>query len=230
MNRDIQVQMGHKAAEELKDHQYRLLADVPGAEVWRCQTPGSIHMAFDICVTRFGIAVFGDIGSLTFSVGASYGIKFLAGTDGDYIYGKLEPSSKQTDFDRDGFVRHVQWAICNLLSTKYETAPAWMNESAQREQHMAELEPWLVKHEQEAEIAALLVALRTATAYTSDHSPTSAHEWLNDHEDLLDVSDTWEWDLRKPTDSVCRRLARVRHAAKQILALKIAQQPEVTTQ
>ncbi|WP_122558523.1 hypothetical protein [Pseudomonas viridiflava] len=230
MNRDILAQMGHKAAEELKDHQYRLLADVPGAEIWRCQTPGSIHMAFDICITRFGIAVFGDIGSLTFSVGASYGIKFLAGTDGDYIYRKLEPSSKETDFDRNGFVTHVQLAICNLVSTKYETAPAWMDESAERERHMAELEPWLLKHAKEAEIAALHVALREATAYTADSSPSAAHEWLDDHEELLEVSDTWEWNLRKPTDSVCRRLARVRHAAQYIHALKIAQQPEVTTQ
>jgi hypothetical protein len=221
MNQEQENKLAADTAEWLKDHAYTELANTNGVEVWRCQKPGTIHLAFDICITRFGIAVFGDIGSLAFSVGASYGMGFLAGTDGDYIYGKLEASSKATEFDRPGFIQRVEDAMCDWLSHSRESAPDWMEDYSKNQGRGKDIEAWLLANsEGDGELSALVVALREAWAFEGDSS--QAHEWLAEHEELLEVSDTWEWDLRKPTDSVLRRLARVRHAAQMIVAQKAA--------
>lgn len=225
LSRDDQHKEAAQTAEWLKDHTYTELVNLNGVEVWRCQKPGSIHLAFDICMTRFGIAVHGDIGSLTFSVGTGYGIKFLAGEDGEYIYGKLEPSSKATEFDKPGFVQHVEDAMCNWLSISRGSAPEWMANFPANPGRGNDIEAWLLANaEGDTELSALVVALREAWELEGDSA--KAHEWLADHEELLSVSDTWEWNLRKPTDSVLRRLSRVRHAAKIILAQKVAKQAQ----
>ncbi|MBD8671586.1 hypothetical protein [Pseudomonas lurida] len=221
MTQDKHDKLTAETAEWLKDHVYTELVKANGVEVWRCQKPGSIHLAFDICITRFGITVMGDIGSLAFSVGAGYGMQFLAGDDGSYIYGKLEDTSKQTDFDRSAFVAHVEDAICDLVSTTRENAPEWMA-NFPNPGRGKDIEAWLVERAGDGELAALCVALREAWAFEEGSNPSAAHEWLNDHEELLNVSDTWEWSLRKATDSVLRRLYRVRHAARQIIAQKAA--------
>jgi hypothetical protein len=219
MSREEENKLLADSAEWLKDHAYTELANTKGVEVWRCQQPGTVHLAFDICITRFGISVMGDIGSLAFSVGASYGVKFLAGTDGDYIFGKLEASSKTTEFDLPGFIQRVEDVMCDWLSHSRESAPEWMEDYSKNQGRGKDIEAWLLANaEGDGELSALVVALREAWAFEGDSS--AAHEWLVDHEELLEVSDTWEWDLRKPTDSVLRRLARVRHAARMIMAQK----------
>lgn len=223
MSREEENKLLADTAEWLKDHAYTELANANGVEVWRCQQPGSVHLAFDICITRFGIAVFGDIGSLAFSVGAHYGMAFLAGRDGDYIYGKLEASSKTTEFDRPGFIQRVEDAMCDWLSHSRESAPEWMEDYSKNQGRGKDILAWLLANaagDGELSALALAVALREAWEFEGDSS--KAHEWLTEHEELLEVSDTWEWDLRKPTDSVLRRLARVRHAARVIVAQKAA--------
>lgn len=227
MDQEQRNKLAADTAEWLKDHAYTELVNTNGVEVWRCQKPNTIHLAFDICITRFGIAVFGDIGSLAFSVGASYGMAFLAGTDGDYIYEKLEASSKVTEFDRAAFVWHVEDAICQLLSTSRESAPEWMADYPANQGRGSEIEAWLLDNcAVDHELSALVVALREAWAFEDGAYPSKAHEWLTDHEELLDIGDSWEWSLRKPTDSVLRRLARVRHAAQMIVAQKAATQAQ----
>lgn len=223
MSREEENKYLADAAEWTKGHAYTQLVSANGVEVWRCQTPGSINQAFDICITRFGISVFGDIGSLTFSVGASYGLPFLAGKDGDYIYNKLEASSKATEFDRPAFVGHVEGAICDLLSGSREMAPEWMADWPANQGRGSEIEAWMLENSAtDHELSALVVALREAWAFEEGADPAKAHEWLNDHEELLETSDSWEWSLRKPTSSVLRRLAKVRHAARMIVAQKAA--------
>jgi hypothetical protein len=224
VNREEQSKLVTDTAECLKNHAYTELVNTNGVEVWRCQEPGSIHLAFDICVTRFGIAVFGDIGSLAFGVGASYGIKFLAGNDPDYIYSKLEATSKQTDFNRPNFIGHVEEAICELVASKHASAPEWMRGNyPQIRGRGADLNSWLldqIAQSEDPELSALAVALHEAWEFEDESDPSRAHEWLTDHEELLDIGDTWEWSLRKPTDSVWRRLYRVRHAARMIMEQK----------
>ena len=76
-----------RAAACLKDHEYTVLADTDQLKAWRCKAPRTTCYAFDILITRFGIAIVGDINGLTFNVGLSYRVEFLAGDDiGYYIH------------------------------------------------------------------------------------------------------------------------------------------------
>lgn len=216
------------AGKWLKDHAYTELANANGVEVWRCQKPGSIHQAFDICITRFGTAVFGDIGSLTFGVGSSYGLPFLAGDDGDYIYGKLEATSKVTELDRDYFVQIVCEAIKDLLHGRVEDLPEWKQSPTPLDDICAELDNWLMMAAEKrfptglhmSFLSALVVALRSCQRL--EGGATEAYAWINEHEELLDLGSNLDYDLHRPTDSVLRRLAKVRHAARMIVAQKAA--------
>ncbi|WP_226342927.1 MULTISPECIES: hypothetical protein [Pseudomonas] len=93
--RQTEAERKARAAEKLKDHQYTCLVKQSDVEVWRCKAERTTAYAFDIMMTRFGIAVVGDIGDLTFSVGLGYGMSFLAGDDVTYyLHTKLNESHK----------------------------------------------------------------------------------------------------------------------------------------
>ncbi len=93
-----------RAAECLKDHPYTVLADIDQLKAWRCKAPGTNCYTFDILITRFGTATLGDIDELTFSVGLSFGIEFLASDEiGYYIHSKLEQNCRERELDEDGY-------------------------------------------------------------------------------------------------------------------------------
>lgn len=236
MSRDNENKLLADAAVWLKGHSYTQLVNTNGVEVWRCQTPGSIHQAFEICMTRFGIAVFGDIGSLTFSVGASYGLKFLAGEDGEHIYDKLEPRSKESELDRDYFVHIVCEAIKDLLHGRVEDIPSWKQAPTPLSEVCAELDNWLMMAADnrfptglhQTFLSAMVVALRSCQ--NLEGGVTEAYAWIGEHEELLDLGSDLDYDLRKPTNSVLRRLAKVRHAARIIVAQKAAAEAQAVPQ
>lgn len=88
------------AQEILATHVYTELANTPNLVAWNCQRPNSSCYGFDILITRFGIAIVGDIDNLTFRVGLSYGLNFLAGDDlGYYIHSKLDQHCKERELD-----------------------------------------------------------------------------------------------------------------------------------
>ncbi len=104
------------AAETLKNHVYTNLANQEGVQVWRCQEPGSTCYAFDIVMTRFGIAILGDIPNITFSVGLGYGMKFLAGDDITYyIHSKVDQVCRSREFCQDSFRVAIMQGICRRL-------------------------------------------------------------------------------------------------------------------
>ncbi|MCE6982871.1 hypothetical protein EI534_37090, partial [Pseudomonas frederiksbergensis] len=94
--------------------------------------------AFDILITRFGIAIVGDIDGLTFSVGLSYGIEFLAGNDiGYYIHSKLEGHCREREFDEDAFRAALVTGVCNQVcehidEDQYGELPEWMRNDGGR--------------------------------------------------------------------------------------------------
>lgn len=105
-----------RAAECLKDYEYTVLADTDQLKVWRCKAPGTTCYAFDILITRFGIAIVGDINGLTFNVGLSYGIEFLAGKDiGYYIHSKLEEHCREREFDEEAFRVALVTGVCSQI-------------------------------------------------------------------------------------------------------------------
>ncbi len=106
----------NRAERTLEKHEYTCLIDTDKVEVWRCQQPGTTCYAFDIMMTRFGIAVVGDIDNLTWTVGHSYGMKFLAGKDVTYyMHTKLDQVHKKIEFNESKFKQAITNNMCKVI-------------------------------------------------------------------------------------------------------------------
>lgn len=226
MNQEQRNKLVANTAEWIKGHVYTELVNANGVEVWRCQTPGSNNLAFDICVTRYGIAVFGDIGHLTFTVGAGYGINFLRHESDGYLHGKLESTCKTVVLNKEGILENVKAAILEIIDDNMadDLKPSWFAEGGTLE----ELEEWLAEMEEQNEDRTLsygdllecIVHIRGLD--DGDRDVVPAFDFLAENEKLLGVSDTWEWGITKPSEDVWRKLCYVRHAANAIMAQKTA--------
>ena len=223
MNEVQRTKLAIDTAEWLKDHAYTELANANGVEVWRCQKPGSHNLAFDICVTRYGTAVFGDIGHLTFDIDASYGIHYLANTGLHNLHGKLAASCKEEWIDLDAILGTVRECICDALDEEEVEYPEGMDIEA--------LIGWLhatAKEGEESDLpfdewADLLERVgRFDVGSSRDIVP--AYDLLAESEDLLRTSDLWESTISKPSDHVWRKLFYVQHAAGAIMAQKAAKE------
>lgn len=222
-----------RAAECLKDHEYTVLADTDQLKVWRCKAPGTTCYAFDILITRFGIATVGDIDGLTFNVGLSYGIEFLAGDDiGYYIHSKLEEHCREREFDEEAFRAALVTGVCSQICENthddelYAALPEWMrNDGGCHEagrwdelrklvkEHLAAIEYggdgrdfWDSLNDRLSE-ADDISYVEQASMFMSDH-----------HEELGLGCDYWEITIDKPRDSLINRLYLINHAAKAIIA------------
>lgn len=103
-----------------KDFEYtQLAASSDGkitADVWRCSNPKSSDFAHDIVITKMGICAFGDMDPLVFTVGADYGMKFLAGNDVEYrMLSKLDSCCKEVDVDESVLMKVAADALANYL-------------------------------------------------------------------------------------------------------------------
>jgi hypothetical protein len=221
MNEEQSTKLAADIAGCLKDHAYTELTNANGVEVWRCQKPGSHNLAFDICVTRYGTAVFGDIGHLTFDIDASYGIHYLANTGYSNLHGKLAKACKEEWIDLDAILDTVRDCICTVLDDEEVEYPGGMDIKA--------LIGWLeatAKAREESDLpfdewAELLDRVgRFDTGTNRDIVP--AFDLLAESEELLRTSDLWESTFSKPSDHVWRKIFYVQHAASAIIAQKVA--------
>jgi len=227
-----EAQRRQRAVECLKDHQYTVLADTEQLKAWRCKAPGSTFYAFDILMTRFGIATVGDIDGLTFNVGLSYGIEFLAGKDIEYyIHSKLEEHCREREFDEDAFRAALLNGVCERIC-----------ESADNQQR-ADLPEWLRSEGVDGEAARWdelreLVQVKldgleygeegydfwdglSDRLYEADHISYTeeACTFMGEHYDELGLgSEYWEITVDKPRDSLMSRLYMINHAARAIVA------------
>jgi len=133
MSGPTKKQLRARAVEILERFKYKpMTVDEFASELdaWRCKEPGTTSYAFDIMITRFGISVMGDIGNLTFRVGVSYGMAFLAGNDVDYyIHSKLDSALyEKVDFDGDRFMEGVAHRLADALYDELDgNVPHWMS-------------------------------------------------------------------------------------------------------
>lgn len=210
-------------AELIKDHQYTLLAKTDDLEAWRAQKPGSNAYAFDLVMTRYGIAMYGDSGNLVWGVGASYGLKFLAneGDDDDYVFTKLDHSCQEKDLDEENLEWIVFDAIEELLGLRdIANLPEWLPSTAPKADRFKQQRDWLVENSKvDPEYGALAVALNEVPDL-EDKSISGAYKWLEEHQELLELSDDLDYELGKPSNRVMRRIYFARHAARQIIAQK----------
>lgn len=221
-----QAEFEQDAIETMAQHVYTPLAVNQDCQVWRCARPGSSVYAFDIMMTRRGISVVGDIDGLSFGVGLSYGMAFLAGNDVDYyIRSKLERHCQDRELDEDRLREHVLCGLAEKIchhvdDEEWEKLPEWLRESMQRtadkwdslEAFVKEMtcsdpmsDQWGEWSELISEVADL-DRLDEAERYVSDH-----------HEELGLGVDWWELRIDRPSHSLMSRLYMVRHAARQIL-------------
>lgn len=107
---ETKEQMYEEAKRRMEGFEYKLECGSDTAEIWTCKKPNDSNYAFQLAAGRFGMAMFGDAGALTFGVGTYYGIEFLQNQDKHYVYGKLEHSSKEKEFDEDYWKKLcVEW-------------------------------------------------------------------------------------------------------------------------
>lgn len=211
-----------QCAEWIKGHQFTQLAKSDAVEVWRCQTPGTHSYAFDLTVSRYGMAMYGDTGALVFDVGSGYGLKFLTNEDDDYVFKKLDQSSRETDLDEAYLLEIVYRAIIDLLAERDLKLPEWLPPTDPMADRIKQLEDWLLGSEcKDGEHSALVVALRECQDLEI-RTTSAAYEWLSDNQELLELADDMDYSLGKPTNAVMQRIYMLRHAAKQILAIKAA--------
>lgn len=223
MNRQERAQrMTARAVEILQQHTYTALVNTDQCQVWRCQKPGTSCYTFDILITRFGIAIVGDIDNLTFNVGSSYGINFLAGDDiGYYIHSKLSMAHRKEQLD----LRTTKKLLCQPLGQligQWPNAPEWIRELDDgSEEDFDRLNKWLGEHwiDDEAPDNALEIQEAVEEIGNLNDSSEEAYHVIGQHEELLDLGGEWyELISTEPSASLMQELYLINHAAKQIKA------------
>ncbi|CAM3178994.1 hypothetical protein BZK31_07380 [Pseudomonas floridensis] len=226
--RQTETERKARAAEKLKDHQYTCLVKQSDVEVWRCKAEGTTAYAFDIMMTRFGIAVVGDIGDLTFSVGLGYGISFLAGNDVTYyLHTKLNESHKKQVFSTTLFRQVLVSSICRELQDNcseeiWDALPAWAQDAdLVRGEHWGEFRALTVTNRRDLENGDDrwmhwddLFDLAENIGFTEE-----AHQFMRDNAEVLCLGEEWyEHRITKTCDSLYAQLYVINHAAKAIMA------------
>lgn len=213
-----------EAARRLEHHVYTRLTPLGcTAEVWRCKRPDTTCYGFDLVVSRFGIASFGDTANLMFRVGASYGLPFLAGDDIEYyIHSKLDECCKSTELDEDHYQQILLETITEWLADNDYEAPAKgdMADDTYREI----LGDWLwdkycaidVMHDDHEK----LYAMHEAIAHQHPNSANEAHETLADLAKDLEQCYDYDHNFSQPAQHLIQDLYVLRHAAQRILAIK----------
>ena len=214
-----------RAEVTLEKHQYtRLTPPECLAEVWRCKRPETTNYAFDLVISRFGIAMFGDTGSLVFNVGASYGLKFLAGDDVEYyIHSKLDHDLKTTELDEQAFEEaKIQYAVSRLENG--DVGDDWpAQDGIDCETYRVILGDWLTAERDKLksydpawDTLNYLFGFLDGSART----PQEAHEHFSDSASDCGFEYDWTENFEQPCRSLIARLYMLRHAARQILKIK----------
>lgn len=109
------------AAENVANHTVELISSGRHAEIWRCTNQGSSCYGFDLAISRFGMAMYGDMDSLVFKVGSLYGIEFLARSSVcGYMIEKLEPEYRdKRELAEDKLKNMLIQAGCELLEQQF---------------------------------------------------------------------------------------------------------------
>lgn len=217
-----------RAAENLAQHEYTCLAQQDNLVAWRCKATKSTSYAFDILMTRFGIAVVGDIDNLTFSVGLGYGIEFLAGDDVTYyLHTKLSEVCKKRSFSehlfREVLMRNIAQALHEECEEEmFDSLPEWLQDADK-----VDADHW-------PEFRQLVLAKRRDMTHIDDrwmhwddlldtaHEITFTDEamlFMRDNSEQLCIGDEWyENQVDEPSKGLVQCLYMINHAAKAILA------------
>jgi hypothetical protein len=230
MRQQREAALRQEAADALKEHAYTALVDLAEVQVWRCARPGTSCYAFDIMMTRYGIAVVGDIANLTFTVGLGYGVEFLAGKDIEYyIHSKLDEKCRAKEFDEHSFRRSILNGVCERIIESatdegYEALPDWVRDEDLRDDHWDALLEFVdSRHE-------AIVFGEDAYDFWDELNDRlyeannigyieEAHQFMLDHHECTGLGVDWyENRVDKASENLIRELYMINHAAKAIVA------------
>lgn len=222
-----------RVAEDLANHQYTQLVNENGVEVWRCAQPGTSCYGFDICVTRFGMSMMGDIGPLVFNVGSLYGINFLRHKSDGYLHEKLDSECKRQVIDFDSIRDTVCSCIVGLIDEEFsaDEIPEWITAIPDKGATLEQAEllvEWMREWDDAADerlpFAELIEVIEEVETFADgrDSEVVLAYDFLRQHEELIGGSDLWETTISKPCPQLMARLYYLRHAANAIMAIKEA--------
>ncbi|KQQ60103.1 hypothetical protein ASF84_05170 [Pseudomonas sp. Leaf127] len=230
MKEQERIDLSARVAEDLAQHQYTQLVNENGVEAWRCARPGSSIYGFDICVTRFGMSVMGDIGSLVFGVGSSYGINFLRHNSDGYLHGKLDGDCKRKVIDFDSIRETVCSCIVGRVDEEFDAdqVPEWITAIPngatlkQAEQLVEWLRERAADDDERLPFSDLADVIEEVESFADgrDAELVLAYDFLQNNEELIGGSDLWETQISKPCPNLMARLFYVRHAANAIMAIK----------
>ena len=222
---DIELGYQDDALDILKDFVFTpLTTDEQAAtlDVWRGQNrSGSSAYAFDILISRFGIAVVGDVENLTFRVGISYGMPFLAGKDVSYyVHSKLDASCKKKEFDKRSFMRGVVDRIDRSLEQSFDYYPSYKEDDPDRR---GKMQNWLESLDAPPVSSEHLSLLREADKVEDLHQARSFFyetpgDIMGDPSDYPSIS--------KPDEGLMSELYLINEAARRIVALAPARYEE----
>lgn len=229
-----------QAAENVKDHQVSLIMKNGANELWRCTKGNSSCYGFDLVISRFGMAAYGDCDSLVFKVGASYGTEFLArkAVDGYYIE-KLEPEFREKTALDEGALRAL------LLSRGVDLFDRFINHDVEiaEPKYFEAVRDGATKPEQLQEFLDWLSALLVGGHPAFDLNASLFEEWethtnellnnyiydgvdraftyLNDNDRALNLEQDWyETSIRTYDGRLIQRLEMLRLCAVKIEQFK----------
>ncbi len=230
-----------RARKDLRNHVYKQIAFGDFCEIWQCMDEkGSSYYGFDICISRFGISVHGDIDSLSFGVGTYYGMSFLAGKDiGYYIRSKLTNEFREQREVKSELIKEM--IACNFFYILEEIVcdPSELESDEDEEdigfkvkisENSEDLESMVVfankvddgevegiEEKTSKRICDLLEAYNEFDDEYFDVSEEHAYRIMQENTDI-DLSDGLS--ITEPDESIMMRLYYVNHAAKQIMKIK----------
>jgi hypothetical protein len=168
------------AAENVKDHTVERVCGNGPTEVWRCTNKGSSCYGFDLVISRFGIALYGDVDSLVFKVGSTYGIDFLARESVcQYMISKLEPEYyNKRELDEDALKQVLVEAGCQLLEDKFQAYYDTSTEGPE-EPDEVELAEWVG--------GSAPITLEMVSEELKKHAPEQPHMAFENFADAVDT-------------------------------------------
>jgi hypothetical protein len=244
MNKKDRTWYQLEARRILKNHDYVRIG-FGKCEVWQCTNNGSSTYGFDISISRFGIAVHGDIGSLSFRVGSYYGMSFLAGKDVEYyIYSKLDEAYHKTQVVKekikDMLAREMFYLLEDIVCDPSEIGRELPEEQigykvqiSEDSEHIDEMYEFAEKVSSgeisgiEVRKAKMIFELLDAYRIFDDKyfevSPAKAYEIMYENTSI-DLADGLS--VTEPDRHIMWKLYIVNHAAKQIMKIKTGSHPD----
>jgi len=231
-----------QAAENVANHTVRLVCGNGVSEIWRCTNNGSSCYGFDLVISRFGIAMYGDVDSLVFSVGSHYGIEFLARSSVcGYMIGKLETEYREKrELDEDALRAVLAGVGAELLdeqfipyvdsdTCEYTELPIWVSEAASGNVKAEQLEDvieLMQKHAEEQEhmfFDLFLSACDILLTYRVPDGLQSVEAYISEEFEALNMGAEWyEYTISKHDSRLIQRLEMLRLCAIKIKKVKEA--------